>query len=168
MGFLSCRFFFILRHGWIPLAISPKNKILVFKRFVSYFHQLYETLNDLVSTELLFFEESGLVRARHHLSREGGSKDFEFVYLPPPRLCSIWRLPLTCNQCSIISAYYMIAYDYVSLCYSWILNVTFVDKRAHIVHYATLLRYNTKCKNVYIRTENNQKVFLFCFSQLCV
>ena len=40
-----------------PPCYTPKNKILVFERFVLYFHQLHETLNDLVSTQLLFFQE---------------------------------------------------------------------------------------------------------------
>ena len=56
-GFAGLVYFLILRHGWIPLAIHLKNKILVFERFVLYFHQLHETLNDLVSTQLLFFQE---------------------------------------------------------------------------------------------------------------
>ena len=123
----------------VSKIIILKNKILVFKRFVSYFHQLHETPKNLVHSFYSFKKTLGRVKDRHHLSREGGIKGL-WICLSPPRLCSIRRLPFTCNQCSVISAYYMITYDYVSLCYSWILNVTCVDKRAHLVHYATLLR----------------------------
>ena len=99
------------------------------------------------STQLLFFQEDFKYSKSSLLFiTEVGIKGF-WIWLSPLRLCSIRRLPLTCNQCSIICAYYMITYDYISLCYSWILNVTFVDKKAHIVHYATLLPI-VKIKNV--------------------
>ena len=60
-----------------PPCYTPKHKILVFERFVLYFHKLHETPNDLVSTPLLFFQEDlRRVRGRHYLSQEGGIKGF--------------------------------------------------------------------------------------------
>lgn len=53
MCFISQNFF-VLGDGWILLAIRFKDKNLVCIRFVSYFHQLHETFNELVHSPYSF------------------------------------------------------------------------------------------------------------------
>ena len=75
------KFFFVLGDdGWILLAIRFKNKNLVCIRFVSYFHQLYETRNELVHSSYSFKNTFRRVSDRSSFITGGGrgeiSKDF--------------------------------------------------------------------------------------------
>ena len=132
--------FFVLRDGCIPLAIRFKKR----RRFVSYYHQLLETLNDLVHRCYSFKETLWRVSDPSLFwwgrGEGGGGIEGSWLCLFPPN-----KIPCICNQCSVISAYCMITYDYVSHCYSWILNVTFVGKG---LIKCIMLHYFVKIQNV--------------------
>ena len=63
-----------------PPCYTPAKKNFSLKKICLIFHQLHETLKNLVHGFYSFKKTLSIVKARYYLSRKWGSKDFEFVY----------------------------------------------------------------------------------------
>ena len=137
----SRKFFFVQGDGWILLAIRFKDKNLVCIRFVSYFHQLHEKLNELVHSPYSFKNTFRRVSDQSSFITGGGRGEIEGFWL-----CLIHPKAL---QYSKDSPYlrsmirnFRLLYEYLRLC----ITLLFMNTKRYLQ--CIMLHYFVKIQNV--------------------